>query len=409
MKKVFTLFLSLAMISSLSVGAYANENEDLPMNTFPITEDIMEKINKEQPAIDAYKEINMGLGIVDPSHPAFPNYPDNFSGAYYADEKLHLCLTENSPQTQMEYAALVSDPSVLVFETANYSYNDLYEGARLIADEASASFSSISVDVYDNAISVGLPFQQTTLQSQSVVSKIAVANTSSLPISYTYEEKASASATEIRGGQKITWSESDGPHFGTIAICGTWQGANAILTAGHCVFVDTTYKLSGTAVGVGAYSQYNTDQFYDYGVIKYTGGTKFTTSNKVLNNANATTITSTLSSSSGLVGTTVCKYGSKTYFSTGEIDKVNAIVSYGNSFLLYGMTKVIDPDFDEDTSPTIGAKGDSGGPIYSGHKLYGIYSGDASKVDDDGNITKKSDHYWYSPIYGASGFTVKTS
>ena len=126
MKKVFTLFLSLAMISSLSVGAYANENEDLPMNTFPMTEEIMTKINKEQPAIDAYEEINVGLGIVDPSHPAFPNYPDNFSGAYYADEKLHLCLTENSPQTQMEYAALVSDPSVLVFETANYSYNDLY-------------------------------------------------------------------------------------------------------------------------------------------------------------------------------------------------------------------------------------------------------------------------------------------
>lgn len=77
--------------------------------------------------------------------------------------------------------------------------------------------------------------------------------------------------------------------------------------------------------------------------------------------------------------------------------------------LLYGMTKVIDPDFDESTSPTIGAKGDSGGPIYSGHKLYGIYSGDASEVDRNGNITRKSGHYWYSPIHGAGGFTVRTS
>lgn len=408
MKKVFTFFLSLAMLFSLSVGAYADENEALPMNTFPITEDIMTKINKEQPAIDAYEEINIGLGIVDPSHPAFPNYPDNFGGAYYADEKLHLCLTDNSLQTQLEYAALVSDPSVLVFETANYSYNDLYEGALLIAEESGVSFSSISVDVCDNAISVGLPFQQATPQRQSVVSKISAANDSSLPISYTYEEKASSSATEIRGGQKITWTESGSTYFGTIAICGTWQGADALLTAGHCVSIDTTYKLGGTVVGVGAYSRYDMDQFYDYGVIRYTGGNNFTASNKVLNNANATTITSTLSSSSGLVGTTVCKYGSKTYFSTGEIDRVNAIVDYGE-VLLYGMTKVIDPDFDENTSPTIGAKGDSGGPIYAGHKLYGIYSGDASAVDSNGNITRKSGHYWYSPIHGAGGFTVRTS
>lgn len=66
---------------------------------------------------------------------------------------------------------------------------------------------------------------------------------------------------------------------------------------------------------------------------------------------------------------------------------------------LYGMSKA------EFTSGT-GYKGDSGGPIYLEHKLYGIYSGDDADKDDR---TKTATYFWYSPIYGAAGFTVKTS
>lgn len=71
------------------------------------------------------------------------------------------------------------------------------------------------------------------------------------------------------------------------------------------------------------------------------------------------------------------------------------IVSYTNGPLLYGMSK-------ETFTSGTGYKGDSGGPIYSGHKLYGIYSGDDSNPDD-------ATYFWYSPIYGAAGFTIKTS
>lgn len=254
----------------------------------------------------------------------------------------------------------------------------------------------------NNEISVGLPFQQATAQRQSIEAEITAANRTDLPVNFAYEAKSSAS-DEIIGGQEITWPG----YSGTLTICGTWQGSPAILTAGHCVNVGTTYRVGGDILGTGAFRRYDMDQFYDYGVIRYTG-TNFTHTNKVLNNANYTTITSTLTSSSGLANTTVCKYGKKTAFSTGEIDKVNAIVDYGD-VVLYGMTKVIIPDYDESSSPTIGAKGDSGGPVYSGHKLYGIYSGDGSVVNSSGTITKKSDHFWYSPIYGAAGFTVKTT
>lgn len=404
MKKISAFFMSVVILLTVSAGAFARESASLPMNTFPVSDTVSEQILKEQPAIRAYEEINTRLGIVDPSNPSFPNYPDNFGGAYYEDEKLHIFLTENTPQTQQEYTSLVSNPSVLVFETANYSYNELYEGTLLIAAEADSSFSSVCVDVPNNEISIGLPFQQASPQRQSAVAEISAVNASSLPISYTYEKQASSSATEIRGGQEISWPKAGSTRYGTVAICGTWQGNDAILTAGHCVIENTTYQLGGKTLGTGVFRQYDMDEFYDYGVIRYTGGSSFTLSNKVLNNANYTTITSTLASSSGLVGTTVCKYGKTTNFSTGEIKKVNAIVDYGE-VLLYGMTKVIDPDF---SGTTIGAKGDSGGPVYSGHKLYGIYSGDASVVTN-GVVTTPSDHYWYSPISGASGFTVRTS
>lgn len=402
MKKLFSLFMSLAMLLSLSAGVLAVETETLPVNTVPLPTSIAEQINKEQPAIDAYEEIHIGLGIVDPSNPVFPNYPDTFGGAYYADEKLHISLTDNTRQTQLEYIALVSDPTILVFESAEYSYNELYAASLLIANEIGSSISSVSVDMINNEISVGLPFQQATAQRQSIEAEITAANRTDLPVNFAYEAKSSAS-DEIIGGQEITWPG----YSGTLTICGTWQGSPAILTAGHCVNVGTTYRVGGDILGTGAFRRYDMDQFYDYGVIRYTG-TNFTHTNKVLNNANYTTITSTLTSSSGLANTTVCKYGKKTAFSTGEIDKVNAIVNYGD-VVLYGMTKVIIPDYDESSSPTIGAKGDSGGPVYSGHKLYGIYSGDGSVVNSSGTITKKSDHFWYSPIYGAAGFTVKTT
>jgi hypothetical protein len=73
-------------------------------------------------------------------------------------------------------------------------------------------------------------------------------------------------------------------------------------------------------------------------------------------------------------------------------------VYYSDGTKLYGMTKAT-------FTSGAGYKGDSGGPIYSGHKLYGIYSGDNANTSTLTDAT----YFWYSPIYGASGFTVKTS
>ena len=141
----------------------------------------------EQLAIDAHEEILTALGIVLPSDPAYPNYPDNFGGAYYQDGKLHICLTDNTRQAQQTYASLVSVPSVLVFESVEYSYNDLYKGSMLLARDPDLSFSGIGVDVIRNAISVGTPVQYTDEEEQAFAEKIRAELSVDLPVIFTYE------------------------------------------------------------------------------------------------------------------------------------------------------------------------------------------------------------------------------
>lgn len=388
-----------AVSTFASVVLAAETEQDLPMNTFPTTEEVQKQIEKEEPATNAYDEILKGFDIAVPSDPEYPNFPSEYGGTYCKDELLYVCLTDNTPEIQATYLEMVSTPDILRFKTVENSYNDLYNLTLQIADQIGASISTVSVDVYDNAVEVGIPTNTSAKASQNTIARIddIAKFESSIPVSFVNEEKASSSATELRGGQKICWGSSTG----TMTICGTWQGNNAILSAGHCVSVGTTYKhlsSSGATLGTGTFSRYDMDQFYDYGVIKITG-TGFQTSNKVINNSNYTTITGKLSSSSGLVGTTVCKYGARKGFGVATINKVDAIVSYSNGPTLYGMSKATF------TSGT-GYKGDSGGPIYSGHKLYGIYSGDNSNPNDSSTTAT---YFWYSPIYGAAGFSVKTS
>lgn len=388
MKKLSSLLLALVM--ALCIVFPTSAADQFPPNTYPTSISVEAQIAKEQPAINAYDQINSALGIVPTSDPSFPNYPDDFGGAYYQNEKLVICLTDNSSDCQQFYLNLVDNPDVIRFETVDYSYNDLYSLSLDIADSITSSVSSISVDIPSNEIIIGAPSDDLS----------AIPNTISetdAPIKFVEEDQSSVSA-EVLGGGKLT-NESG---YGTVTICGTSKGSNAVLTAGHCVTEGTSYKYNGSTLGTGYYRCYETEHFYDYGIIKVTSSGQ-TMTNKVYNNVNYTTITSTESVSSSLVGITVCKYGAARGFGTGTVDKVNAVVSYSSGVTLYGMSKVT---FNSD-SPNKGYKGDSGSPVYAGHVLYGIYSG------DDANTSTQTDatYYWFSPINGVGIdiFSVKTN
>lgn len=394
MKKMTSLLLVLLM--ALCITSPVSAEEQLPPNTYPTSASVEAQIAKEQPAIDAYDQINNALDIVPASDPSFPNYPDDFGGAYYQNEKLVICLTDDSSERQQFYLNLVDHPDVIRFETVDYSYNDLYSLSLDIADSIAPSVSSISVDILSNEVVVGAPSDNLSI-IPSAISELEV------PVKFVEEDQSSVSA-EVLGGGKITYGSSS---YGTVTICGTSKGSDAVLTAGHCVTEGTSYKYGGSVLGTGYYRCYETEHFYDYGIIKVTG-TGQTMTNKVYNNTNYTTITGTKSVSSSLVGTTVCKYGAARGFGTGTVDKVNAVVSYTNDdgtpdVTLYGMSKVT---FNSD-SPNKGFKGDSGSPVYAGHILYGIYSGDNANKKTQTDAT----YYWFSPVNGVAidMFSVKTN
>jgi len=393
-KKFFTLFMSLTLLFSLSLSAFANEVDPLPLNTFPVTEEATALINRQQPAIDAYDAIHLRFGIVAPSDPAFPNYPDDYGGAYYDDGYLYICLTENTPQNQKKYLDAVSMPSIVKFEAVNHSYNDLYNLSMDLADEIAPMISTISVDVLNNEVEVGVP-------GDVSVASLKISDSTrnrGLPISFSQKDRPSTS-TELKGGERFWYGSSS---RGTITICGTTNGNPSILTAGHCVNIGATYRhlyQGGSIFGTGYYKCYETEHFYDYGIITVSGD-GFDETNKVLNNNSYTTITSTAPSTSSLIGTIVCKYGAEANFALAEVTDINCVSTHTDTGkTIYGLVECVF------TSGT-GEKGDSGGPIYVGHTLYGIYSSDNDPEDGTG-----ASWFLYSPITGVGRdiFTVQTS
>ena len=407
MKKKTGFLLCFIMTLMMSLTAFAESRNESDNNENLSTADIFlsvieyeKQIEKEQPAIQAYEQIIEGLQIVLPSDAKFPNYPDSFGGAYYKDEHLYVCLTDDLPGTKSVYMNLVSNPDILRFELVQNSYNDLYNLSLQIAENMDEDISSVSVNIYENAVEIGVPadngkFEQT---KNKIGKKLKFKQSEN--IIFVREEKSCPSATELIGGQNISWEKAGESYNGTIGIGGTWNGKPAVLTAGHCVVTGAKYRhlsKNGKVFGTGAYRRYSNAQFYDYGIITLDteAGLDFVTTNKVKNNSNFTTITD-VPAIPILLGATVCKYGQKKGFAVGTVDKVNSIAEY-TGMTLKGMYRATF------TSGT-GASGDSGSPVYSGHKIYGIYSGDDSK-SNSGSAT----HFWFTPIQGVDDFVVRVS
>lgn len=406
--KIATL-ISLCLVFSLigsSFAVAAEEHPQLTSNTFPTNDAVNNVIEKERPAVNAYSQIMEALNIADPADPMYPNYPSEYGGAYYDDGFLCICLTDDSNSVRQKYLSLVTDKKVVKFLKANYSYNDLYNLAAHEISVSDPAVTSVSVDMYTNRVCVGIDntFDSTDGNSlykieRNMLKQTSIVTDDDLPIYFVSETRAAPSSTELRGGQSVNRSSGTS----TMAICGTWVGNNALLIAGHSTTIGDKYTINKTASsnGVsaeGVYKCYSNEHFYDYGIVKITSpASSYVMTNRVLNSANYTSITSLLKSSSGLVGTTICVYGYFSGFGVATIDKVDVRVHYADDMIIYGLTEATY------TGSYRGKAGDSGAPVYSGHTMYGIYSG------NDASATADATHLYYSPIYGVSNFSVKTN
>ncbi len=376
-KKIWTIILSIVVIFSFTTAAYGNE-----LNTTS-EELVLLAINAQQPAIDAYENllkcfIKMGNEIV---------YPDEYGGCYISDNCLNICLTDISETNKEKYRGYCATEDVVNFVTVNYSLNYLNTIADSISIEAVENVVSIGVCQSNNSVDIGVnstDFNKTEREIESVTNNISLfSDSNELPINIYYSEKAEP-ASELIGGQQMSANSSI-----SLGVCGTYSGNPAILTCGHTLYVGDNVYINGTKVGEVVVRRFSDGSNYDYGIVKITNTSTFTRTNKVKNDANNTTITSTASSSPA-EGTLVCKYGFKNGFGVGKVTNSSISVNYGEEVI----RKLV--QVSTTTGNTV-ASGDSGGPVYRGHTYHGGVSGASGNT------------WYFSPVHGASSFTVKTS
>jgi len=373
-KKIFSLLLAIVLLGTLFVPAMASDVE-----TFEAME-----LN----AINAYSEI---LNHFPVGADGIRIYPDDFGDAYYEDGYLHVNLKELTVSKEALYRSYCSDPSLVVFHDVNYGYNELTGLAEQILENGVDNFTTIGVNVYDNLVEIGIDETVVTSSRRSsaavlttakneIIEKLNIPSAyaskeASIPISVVSQKPLTSQST-LRGGDGIYDSYGS---YGTMAICGTWDGEPAILTAGHVVdAISTCYygSSSGPEIGSALYMQYESGENYDWGVYS---ADNHTLTPRVLNNYGYESITHTLTASDELVGSNIRKYGESSQYSTGKITKKNVSVS-DEGFITKGMT--LCECYSED--------GDSGAPVYAFNCLKGILSA--------GNGVEMA----YSPIYGVS-------
>lgn len=84
-------------------------------------------------------------------------YPDNYGGAYYADEKLHICLTDTSTDALRTYSPFADE--IVIFEKVAYSYNSLhslYEYASELSRDEGNDIIIISLYPQKNSIDISV-------------------------------------------------------------------------------------------------------------------------------------------------------------------------------------------------------------------------------------------------------------
>ena len=379
-KKLTALFLALVMCMTMSAPALADTSvrEDTVsvelVTPPPLDSTVQLILEREKPAADAYSELLSHIEKLENGH---YTYPDTYAGAYMNDTyKLCVSLTDCSDEVIAQYMDYFTDPSVVSFEKATYSYNYLSDIMYSVAKTAD-NISCIYVDEKANVVKVGTPEEIHNTKNASSLS-------SNLPIEWFIEEMEYP-AGPITGG--------DGLVGYTIGACGTYQGSDAIVLCGHGLDINDSLTLqnSNKVIATVVLQKCMSDNLYDYAVATINSGAGVTLTNRVYNNSSYTTITSE-SSSRPLVGTTICKYGKITGFGTAEVTSNNtswSSTAYGN---VYGMVRC------EMIGSSETKQGDSGGPVYVGHAFHGTIS-----------TTSTSGSFYFSPIGGVPGFTVKTS
>lgn len=405
-KHLFTAALILGL--SLS-GAFPTLaiGKDVIFSSTPAVSDVtkdfpkeaLQKMDMQEKVTRAYNELicsfeQMGKASM---------FPDEYGGAYNnGNGRLVVKLTNRSSLTISRYKKAVSNPDILVFEKAEHTKNELEALCKTImqwflaeeidwnqcyaCDETLKAVIIVPETEYFRA--------QTFLQSKTVLQ-----SGQRLPITLQASEKEKPAAF-LQGGNSLRKARSP---VSTLAFCGTYQGAPAIITCGHGGLSEGTRvyannSASTNLVGKITVQQYKHKESGDFSIAKITGSQTLTNLVQYASSGKAYPVRGyfRLPAKNDIV----YQFGKNGYRNKCRVVNTNTILNHGAEdgfFYISGM--VYTTILESEASGVL--KGDSGSPVYS------LSSNQATALGMLSSGGSRS--MTFSPLWWASGFSVKTN
>ncbi len=329
------------------------------------------------------------------------SYPEDYAGCYIDEASdLVILLVNPTEESKEAYKELCGNSSRVKFKAAQYSMEELegYNDEAMKLYEEGYDLVSWGVDEKENTFDIEVK----ETDYQAVKNRFALKTRStSVPVEVTAVKEGPVPTADmyVYGGQGFT-----GGNGGTICVGGTYNGKDAILTAGHCVnYVDEKMMLSSnTPLGTVKLRQYDYDKPGDYAFIEL--NTLFGSTNKIFAPTSGQTHTIKGAYPNAPVGTAIRKYGNRSKYSYGTVENMGKTTAYGGIPILDVSSAIMT----NGTSSRPIEKGDSGGPVYlltgGQYRITGLVVGcDTSKVSD-----KRYRMYYCDITYPISkGFKLK--
>lgn len=384
LKKGLCLIMAGAFLGACTLKSSANATVVESYAKDPYYEEMMAE---QKRAVDAFSVL---CEAFDYDENGVLLLPDDYSGSWINGSTLHISLVDTTEETISHYLSILEGfHDCIEFNSADYSYNELYDAELEITEELySVGIETVSgyIDEIDNCVVIGIQRNDMN-RLESLPSFMS----ESYPIEYEEAKPARNTATSISGGAAL-YNTSTHTTF-TATCMGTYNGTNAMLTCGHTAQkVGDTIKYSsssGTTIGTVKVHVYSDESKGDYEIVSVSSS--FSPSATINNTYYVTGYRTTLTTN------TVVKFFSRTAkkFYYGTIETPNMYKMDGNGNVIYGLASVV-------ATSGNAASGDSGGPVF--------VTGEGGE-DICGTISAvESSYLYFSPVsYPISkGFTVKT-
>lgn len=330
------------------------------------------------------------------------SYPEDYAGCYIDEASdLVILLVNPTEESKEAYKELCGNSSRVKFKAAQYSMEELesYNDEAMKLYEEGYDLVSWGVDEKENTFDIEVKEEDyQTVKNQFVLKTRSI----SIPVEVTAVKEGPVPTADmyVYGGQGFT-----GGNGGTICVGGTYNGKDAILTAGHCVnYVDEKIMMSGsTPLGTVRRRKFLHQTPGDYAIIELS--TLFGATNKIFAPTSGQTHTIKGAYPNAPVGTAIRKHGNETKYSYGTIEKMNNTGNYNGTLILNLGSALMTGG----SSSIAVANGDSGGPVYvlSGgqYLITGLVSG-----RDKNQVGNKYRMYFCDISYPTGvGFKIKTS